>query len=575
MSGILTRVLQPQAAAPIEKRAVEGALIEAILSSAAYRSTAGVAVTPDSALTYSAVYACIRVLAETLGSLPSILYRRLPGGGKERAVDHYLYPLLHDAPNDEMTSNDWRETQMVNACLWGNCYSQVLPTNGGKISGLWPMLSRYMTIDRAQPTGKLIYKTTEPDAKMPVISVDQMLHVRMMSLNGILGMSPISLARQSIGLGLAMEKYGAAFFGNGANPGLILEHPGTLSDEAYVHLQASNAERHEGPENAHKTMILEEGMKVEKIGVPNNDAQFLESRNFNITDIARWYRVPPHMIADLQRATFSNIEHQGLDFLIYTMRPWLTRFEQAYWRLLPPSQRKDYYSEFLVDSLLRGDIVTRYDSYTKGINWGWLSPNEVRAIENMNPIPGGDAHLQPLNMVPMGAPPQSADKTAPANSQGAKGGLAGDVSGSIDLGNEADVAANRALYPVYREAIERISRRAVNDITTAAKKHLPGSNEAFTAWWHSFGQDLHDYAQRSIKPIARAHAELTRQAYRDPDPWISRYLGELQSWMVETVTTAKAGTIDPVEAVEDQLKHVDGQRISEWARDIALTMGGK
>ncbi len=552
MSGILTRALQPAA---VERRAVEGALVEAILSGMSYRSTAGVAVTPDTALTYGAVYACVRVLAETLGSLPLITYRRLPGGGKERATDHPLYPLLHDAPNDEMTSQDWRETQMANMGLWGNCYSQIVRNGAGRPLQLWPMMSRYMQIERDRQN-RLVYQTTEQGVQTPVLKADQMLHVRMMSVNGIQGLSPISLARQSIGLGLATETYGAAFFGNGASPGLVIEHPTTLSDDAYGRLKASIAEEQGGPSNAHKTMILEEGMKIDKIGVPPNDAQFLETRQWQVTEVARWFRIPPHLIGDLMRATFSNIEHQGLDFLIYTMRPWLTRWEQHLTQsLFTNKERGTYYSEFLVDALLRSDIVTRYNAYATARQWGWLSVDDVRAMENMNPIAGGDQYLTPLNMTSVAQQPPAQIKQ--------------------DLGAEADVSANRALYPVYREAIERISRRAVADITSAAKKHLPGGNGAFSMWWNSFDADLRDYAQRSIRPIAQAQAELTHQAYRDPDEWIGRYMGELKNWMTETVTAARTGSIDPVEAVEDQLKHVDSQRIGEWARDIALTAGGQ
>ena len=571
MSGIFTRVMQRERiAAPVERRAVEGAVIEAILSSAAYRSTAGVAVTPDSALTYSAVYACVRVLAETLGTLPLILYRKLPGGGKERAEDDYRYSLMHDAVNDEMTSTDWRETQMANMCLWGNCYSQIIGTNGGRITGLWPMLSRYMTIDRDRQ-GNLIYKTSEPGAKTPVLSAEQTLHVRMMSLNGILGMSPISLARQAIGLGMATEQFGASFFGNGANPGLVIEHPGTLSPEAYAHLQASTAERHEGPDNAHKTMILEEGMKIEKIGVPNNDAQFLETRRFQISEIARWFRIPPHMVGDLERSTFSNIEHQGLDFLIYTMRPWLTRWEQAQNRsLLLPRERNTLYFEFLVDSLLRIDIVTRYNAYATAIQWGYKSRNEVRVDENMNPVPGGDVLLTPLNMAPMGSQPQPATgKGAPASLQDVKGGGA-----SSDLTNEADTQADRALYPVYREALERISRRAVADINAVAKRQIRSGS--FGPSLGAVLEEVRGYAVKSLTPVAQAHAAMRRRALNgDVGEWAERYVGELRSWMVETAQTAQVAHIDPVEAVEDQLKHVDEQRINEWAQDIAQRVGGQ
>lgn len=361
-------------------------------------TASGVWVNPDVALTMSAVYACVRVLAESVASLPLITYRRVTGGGKERATTHAMYSVLHDAPNAEMTSLQFREAMVANQCLWGNAYARIVFDGGGRVRELWPLLSRYMQVRREN--GRLTYRYDEP-GQQQTLTAEQVLHVPALGINGVMGISPITLARQAIGLGLAMQEFGAGFFGNGALPGIVLMHPGQMSDPAYKRLKESWEERHRGPENAQKVALLEEGAKAEKIGVPPEDAQFLQSRKFQIGEIARIFRVPPHLVGDLEKATFSNIEQQSLEFVVYTLAPWLVRWEQAIaLRLLTASERREYFVEHLVDGLLRGDIVSRYNAYHVARQDGWLNADEIRAKENMNPI-GGDAgqtYWTPMNV---------------------------------------------------------------------------------------------------------------------------------------------------------------------------------
>jgi hypothetical protein len=215
---------------------------------------------------------------------------------------------------------------------------------------------------------------------------------------------------QSIGVGLALEEYGARFFGNGARPGGVLKHPGILSEDALRRLQASWSADNEGLSNSHRMKILEEGLSYEAIGIPPEEAQFLESKKFQVNEIARWFRIPPHMLADLERATFSNIEEQGLEFVIYTLGPWLTRHEQAIERdLLTEAERQTLFVEYLVNGLLRGNITSRFQAYQQALQSGWMNANEVRGLENMNPYDGGDTYLQPLNMAPAGTTATTAD----------------------------------------------------------------------------------------------------------------------------------------------------------------------
>lgn len=349
-------------------------------------------------MTYTAVYACVRILAETIASLPLLVYERMPRG-KQRAPTHPLYPLLHDAPNDEMTSFTFRETMMSHLLLWGNAYAEIEWDNGGRPRALWPLLPDRTFPRRNQETLNLEYVTTLTDGSQVVLPKEKVLHIPGLGFDGLVGYSPIHMARQAIGLGMATEKFGSLFFGQGTNLGGIAEHPNALSDKAYERLEKSLNETYSGLGRSHRILLLEEGMKFQKLGIPPEEAQFLETRKFQTNEIARIYRVPPHLIGDLERATFSNVEQQSIDFAVHTIRPWLVRWEQAInSRMLFNSDR--FFSEFIMDGLLRGDIKSRYDAYAVGRQNGWLSANDIREMENMNPIEGGDVYLVNGNMIP-------------------------------------------------------------------------------------------------------------------------------------------------------------------------------
>ncbi|ADL50550.1 phage portal protein [Clostridium cellulovorans] len=359
---------------------------------------AGVIVNEETAMRTTAVYACVRVIAETIASLPLPLYKRLLRG-KEKATYHPLYTVLHDMPNSEMTSFSFRETMMTHLLLWGNAYAQIIK-RGNKISELWPLHPAYVRIDREPVTNKLIYKYNG-GAEEIIYSQEQILHISGLSFNGITGLSPISMARETIGLAQATEEFGSRFFSNGARPGGILQHPGIVKDPE--RLRKSWEEVYKGVQNSHKIAVLEEGMQYKEIGIPPNDAQFLETRKFQLNEICRIFRVPPHLIGDLERATFSNIEHQSIDFVVHTIRPWLVRWEQAIQKaLIPEEERAIYFAKFTVDGLLRGDFKTRMDGYAVGRQNGWYSANDVREFEDLNPIPedmGGDLYLVNGNMM--------------------------------------------------------------------------------------------------------------------------------------------------------------------------------
>lgn len=371
------------------------------LSTFGGRSYAGTHVNERKALQVSAVMACVKILSETIASLPLPVYKKLRPRGKERELDHPLYDILHDQANGEMTSFTWREVMQVHLALWGNAYCEIEYDDMWYVKGLWPLMPDRTFPDRDRKSGQVVFRTTLPNGQGVTLPQERVLHIPGLGFDGLKGLSPISMAREGIGLAMATEEYGARFFGNGAKPGGVLEHPGQLSDPARTNLRQSWNEMHRGLNNTHRIAILEEGMKYQQIGIPPEDAQFLETRKFQVTDIARIYRIPPHMIADLEKATFSNIEHQSIEFVVHAIRPWVVRWEQTMnWKLLTPKERKKFRIEFVIEGLLRGDTKSRYEAYAVGRQNGWLSPNDILELENMNPIPGGDKYLVPLNMIP-------------------------------------------------------------------------------------------------------------------------------------------------------------------------------
>ena len=382
-------------------------------------STAGKSVSERSAMQMTAVYACVRVLSEAVAGLPLHIYRYTSKGSKEKAIDHPLYFLLHDKPNPEMCSFVFRETMMTHLLLWGNAYAQIIRNGKGEVIALYPLMPNRMTVDRDE-NGQLFYQyqLSRDDAQtmkgsMVKLKPSEVLHIPGLGFDGLVGYSPIAMAKNAIGLSIATEEYGSKFFANGAAPGGVLEHPGTLKNPARV--RESWNEAFGGSANANKVAVLEEGMHFTPISIAPDQAQFLETRKFQLNEIARIFRVPPHMIGDLERATFSNIEHLSLEFVKYSLDPWLVRWEQSMARVLfNDDEKKNYFIKFNVDGLLRGDYQSRMSGYSVGIQNGFLSPNDVRELENMDLIPdelGGNRYLCNGNMIDIGSAGKTQDDT--------------------------------------------------------------------------------------------------------------------------------------------------------------------
>ena len=354
-------------------------------------TASGKYVTERSAMQMTAVYCCVRILSEAVASLPLQFYRYTDDGGKEKAVEHPLYFLLHDEPNPEMTSFIFRETLMTHLLLWGNAYSQIIRNGKGEVVALYPLMPDRMKVDRDEH-GRLYYEYTVYDSddvdgrkgtnkvgRTVRLQPHDVLHIPGLGFDGLVGYSPIAMAKNAIGLAIATEEYGSKFFANGAAPSGVLEHPGTIKDPSKV--RESWQATFGGSGNANKIAVLEEGMKYTPISISPEQAQFLETRKFQIDEIARIFRVPPHMIGDLEKSSFNNIEQQSLEFVKYTLDPWVSRWEQAMVRaLLTPDEKKKYFFKFNVDGLLRGDYQSRMNGYATARQNGWMSANDILSL---------------------------------------------------------------------------------------------------------------------------------------------------------------------------------------------------
>jgi HK97 family phage portal protein len=558
-------------------------------------SSTGVSVTSETALQASAVFACVRVLSESEAMLPLVLYRQ-NGKNREKAVDHPLYRLLHDAPNQEMTSFNFRQTIMSHLCLRGNAYVYIEYGRDGKISALYPLNPDGVQIVREKETGILLYGVQVPEkygGEYLFLTSERVWHLRGMGSDGVVGYNPIRLAREAIGLSIAAEGYGASFFGNNAEPGFVLVHPGKLNDEAYKRLRQSWEDRHKGFENAHKVAILEEGMRPEKLGVSPEDAQFLETRKFQINEIARIFRVPPHMIADLDRATFSNIEHMGLEFVMYSLMPWLVNIEQSVnANLLSPAERGKYYAKHTLSGLLRGDVESRYRAYATARQWGFMSVDEIRELEELNPLPEGQGqvYLTPLNMMPTGTPTGQDRQTHPDAEYR--------VIKPYEM-REVFFQRRRALMEKYQglflDSLERIYRRERNDVMRLAEKHLRKRelvdfNLALAEYYLKHAEIIRQYVGKLMETYAELvgmdavaeadkadayDSELVRRFIRSyVDAFASREAYESKQRVDNAVKTAVANGDDPYEAVNNETEGWITSRAQGNAHDEAVRING-
>ena len=408
--GIITRLLERRSLNVPEQPLTSEALQAALLGPPA---ASGAVVNATTAMGVPVVFACVRLLAETIASLPLLVYRRLEGGGKERDSSHPLYEPLHSLPNPELTSLELRENMIGHVCLWGNAYCEIETDARGRVAALWPL--RPDRVDVVRRDGRRYYVVHLPDGSTKGLPGERVWHVRGFGTERDTGMSVIRHARETLGLTLAAQEYGARFYANDSRPGGVLRMPGKLTNEGAKRLKQSWEAAHSGLSNAHRVAVLEEGLEWQSIGLAPEDAQFLETRRFQIAEIARWFRVPPHLVGDVERSTSwgTGIEQQSIGFVVYTLRPWLVRMEQSIYRdLLLPAERATWFAEFLVDGLLRGDSLSRNRALAVQRQNGIINADEWREIENMNPLPDGQGQLYLVNQA-MGSPESAASGEAP------------------------------------------------------------------------------------------------------------------------------------------------------------------
>lgn len=464
-----------------------------------FRTITGITVNEETAMTFSAVYNCVRLISETIASLPLIVYKRLIPRGKERAINHPLYRPLHLKPNKDMTSFTWRETLVKHMLLNGTGYNIILKNTYGMDIGIYPLISNRIRPELKDNTYKFYYRFADNiERELPR---DELLIIPGLSDNGIIGKSPIAAARESIGLGLTLDEFATRFFSNGTNIGGVAEHPGILTKQGHENLEASLNEQYSGLGNAHKLMLLEEGMKFNKVTIPPEDAQFLQSRKFQINEVCRWFNVDPHLVKDLDRATFNNIEQLGLEYVIYTIRPWLVRMEQAYNCWLFPDD--EYFCEHLVDALLRGDIVSRYQAYSTAKQNALMSANEIRELENMNPYDGGDNYWVQLNMQPVG---QSSNiRKIIEKPDGTREYILGEKEikaiESNDLSLKLIERLGNAYKPLFVNALIRIIKREKVDILKISKNKSTGNNVK------KYYEKHKEFVSKQIKPVIYAFSE--------------------------------------------------------------------
>lgn len=441
-------------------------------------SATGIRVTEDRALRSSAVFACVNVTAQDIANVPLILYRRLGDGGKERATDHPLYNVLARQPNRWQGSGEMREMLQGHMGVRGNGYGEIR-FRGGEVDSIVPLRPDRMTVEQLENT-RLRYTYRRPEGGEPKkYTQDEILHVRGFSSDGIVGLTPIGLAREAIALGLGYEEYSARFFRNNAEPAIGITTDQKLGKEKREELQRAWNKAHGGLKNTGKTAVLDMGMRIEKIGLSARDAQFIESRKFQIEDIARFYRVPPHKVGVSDQLNYSNMETMERTYVHDTLAAWARRWEEAIYRsLLTPTEREEYFVEFLFDARLRGNTKDRYEAHNLSIFGGWKTRNEVRKTENLDPLPGLDEPLEPRNV------------TGNENRSRETGG---GVQGPAD-------ALSPALEIMAEDVAERIAGAEVGVLEPRAQKAAEDRGR-FDAWVLDVYESHRAYVEKAIAPL--------------------------------------------------------------------------
>jgi len=539
-------------------------------------SKTGIDVTEEESLSSSAVWSAVTQLSQSIASLPLHLYKRLKPSGKEKYTSHPLYNVMHLEPNPEMTALAFREAQAGQVLLTGTSFAEIERDSMNRILGLWPLLTSRMELFRMD-NGELIYRYHLPDGTHKNFAKDMILRISGFSHSGLLGYQPIKKNTEAIGLSLALQEYFARFFGNRAVPPATLEHPGKLSQEAQDRLKKNWNSLYQGLSNSQRVAILEEGMKLTKYGVSPEDAQAIDARKFQIDEVCRVFNMPPHMLKSLDKATYSNIEEQGLEFVIYTLRPWLIRFEQNYsTQLLNEKERKRYFFEHNVSGLLRGDIEKRYAAYVQAISNGLMNADEVRELENMNPQADGqgEKYYVPLNWIPkenagmqLGPEPEPTPKEEPAETVEELKSFWSDKLEKRSV-IERDRIINQYI-PLFKQAAQRIVNREAIAVKKEVKKHVEKRAKSdLQKWLEDFYNRQTDYVKEQIGPVFRSFAEAIQSASSREIGVKDEMTPELINFITEYIDRYAERHIDSsrgqlLSLLEEEIEDLE-VRVDEW-----------
>lgn len=503
-------------------------------------------VTPETAIQFSAVYACVKIISETLSSVPLVLYRRRADGGKDRDGKHPLSRLLRNKPNRFMTGMQLRETMTRQVLLWGNAYCYMTRNGVGEVIELGPIHPSKVTPEFNEAE-QVVYKVKRSKGDTIIVPAKDMFHLRGYCDGGLEGLSPIAVMKQAIQMGVSLENFGRNFFEGGAFPAGVLQYKGqgALSNEAKSNLRDSWQKLYGGENRGRKVAVLEAGVEWHPMGIPQQDAEFLATRKFQIQEIARIYRVPPHMLADLDRATFSNVEHLSQEFVTYCMLPWFKRWEETITWNFFDGDDSTYFMEFLVDGLLRGDTAARFAAYQTAIQNGFMSRNEVRLRENLNPYVGGDEFMTPLNMDKGQQDPEDPmvedDEDAQEETDEDQGST-DDRQASVEpeVRNDSE-SRHQEIAQAFRGALQetwgRVLRREIGAVRSAARK----KGEHFEEWLDEFVADHRSFAAECLREIVRSYCVL---AGEDADGLLASLADEYRdsireaahAWVAEPAT---------------------------------------
>ena len=533
--------------------------------SAGGTSSAGVTVTPESSMQLTAVYSCVRLLAETVAQLPMQTYRRRRDGSKEWLPDYPLQVTLAREPNDWQTSFEFREMMQGHLVTRGNAYARIIAGDRGAVTQLIPLHPGRMRPER-MANGRLRFEYTTPDGRKETYLQDELFRLCGLSSDGISGLNPIELERDAIGGLKATETYGNKFFANSAKPGGFLTTDGPMKEEAAKQNRKMWEDVHRGADNAFRTAVLTDGLKWQAVGIDNEAAQFLESKKFGVVEICRIFRVPPHLVYDLERATFSNIEEQSLEFAIYTMLPWLRRWEEAISRDL--IVEPDVYVKFNMEGLLRGSAQARAALYQQALTSGWMSINEVRELEDMDPIADGDAHFIQGAMIPLEValnPPTTTEPARPAPD---------DTEDEQEQMATVMIAALERNQAVYTDAIQKAHETTQLTVSAVQESVLAGlkSNQELAAMQLKDATERIEALQqeRLTAAAAIAKAELNGEQLAGQNAELQNIVSELSlktDRQGEAIQSAKAIAADLIAERVHRMVRIEVKQAAELAKN--------